>query len=237
MSQTVSASARTRRSQGFTAVGVLVIAAAFLGSLWYVSAFASAPPFSGASSPGGQRAARQSVALAAPSVGEVLRGDLGRAPLEFDGAVGEADGALPHGVTVFDDRYPGIANLDPDLLRALRDAAADAADDGIEFSVNSGWRSADYQAQLLREAVFEYRSEEEAARWVGTADTSAHVSGGAIDLGPAHATAWLFDHGAQYGLCRIYGNEPWHFELRPEAIDRGCPPPYPDPTHDPRMQR
>ena len=40
-----------------------------------------------------------------------------------------------------------------------------------------------------------------------------------------------------YGLCQIYDNESWHYELRPEAIDRGCPPMYADPTHDPRMQR
>ena len=45
------------------------------------------------------------------------------------------------------------------------------------------------------------------------------------------------EHGAEYGLCRVYGNEPWHFELRPEAAARGCPPTYADPTHDPRMQR
>ena len=40
-----------------------------------------------------------------------------------------------------------------------------------------------------------------------------------------------------YGLCQIYGNEPWHFELRPDAVDHGCPPTYADPTHDPRMQQ
>jgi hypothetical protein len=63
------------------------------------------------------------------------------------------------------------------------------------------------------------------------------VSGDAVDVGPSDATAWLSEHGAAYGLCRIYGNEPWHFELRPEAVDQGCPPAYPDPTHDPRLQR
>ena len=47
--------------------------------------------------------------------------------------------------------------------------------------------------------------------------------------------AWLSEHGAAYGLCQIYRNEPWHFELRPRAIESGCPPMYPDPTHDPRM--
>jgi hypothetical protein len=63
------------------------------------------------------------------------------------------------------------------------------------------------------------------------------VSGDAVDIGPSSAATWLSEHGAAYGLCRTYGNEPWHFELRPDAIDRGCPPVYADPTHDPRMQR
>ena len=152
------------------------------------------------------------------------------------GAVTEADGALPDGMTVVDDQYPGLANLDPDLLRALRTATTDAAHDGITLYVNSGWRSPEYQNQLLREAVSTYGSEANAARWVATADTSPHVSGNAVDIGNDDATAWLSVHGATYGLCRIYGNEPWHYELRPEAIGRGCPPLYADPTRDPRMQ-
>ena len=156
---------------------------------------------------------------------------------EHRGAPGEADSAVPDGTTVFADEIPGVANLDPDLLGALRRAAANAADDGVEFFVDSGWRSTEYQEQLLREAVSEYGSEEEAARWVATAETSAHVSGDAVDIGPDDATAWLSEHGAEYGLCQIYGNEPWHYELRPEASDHGCPPMYADPTHDPRMQQ
>jgi D-alanyl-D-alanine carboxypeptidase len=156
---------------------------------------------------------------------------------EHGGALGEADGAVPDGATVFDDEIPGVANLDSGLLDVLRQAATDAADDGVEFYVESGWRSPEYQNQLLREAVSEYGSEEEAARWVATPNTSAHVSGDAVDIGPSDARAWLSEHGAEYGLCQIYGNEPWHFELRPEAIDHGCPPMYADPTHDPRMQQ
>lgn len=153
------------------------------------------------------------------------------------GALTEADGAVPDGVTVFDDETPAVANLDPDLLGALRQAATDAAKDGVEILVNSGWRSPEYQKQLLHEAVSKYGSEKEAARWVATADTSAHVSGDAVDIGQFGATAWLSKHGAEYGLCRIYRNEPWHYELRPEAIDHGCPPMYANPTHDPRMQQ
>jgi D-alanyl-D-alanine carboxypeptidase len=156
---------------------------------------------------------------------------------EHRGALGEADGAVPDGTTVFDDEIPGVANLDSDLLGALRQAATDAADDGVEFVVHSGWRSPEYQEQLLDEAVLKYGSEAEAARWVATPNRSAHVSGDAVDIGPSAATAWLSEHGAQYGLCRIYGNEPWHYELRPDAIDQGCPPMYADPTHDPRMQQ
>jgi zinc D-Ala-D-Ala carboxypeptidase len=166
-----------------------------------------------------------------------LRSEHRGLPREHRGALGEADGAVRDDTTVFDEEIPGVANLDPALLDALRQAATDAADDGVGFFVESGWRSAEYQNQLFREAVFEYGSEEEAARWVATAETSAHVSGDAVDIGPSDATAWLSAHGSEYGLCQIYGNEPWHYELRPKAIDHGCPPMYADPTHDPRMQQ
>jgi D-alanyl-D-alanine carboxypeptidase len=156
---------------------------------------------------------------------------------EHRGALGVADGAVPDGTSVFDDDVPGVAKLDPALLGALRQAATDAGDDGVRFVVNSGWRSPEYQRHLLDDAISTYGSAEEAARWVATPTTSAHVSGDAVDIGPTAAAAWLSEHGAQYGLCRIYGNEPWHFELRPEAGGQGCPAPYADPTHDPRMQR
>jgi len=161
-----------------------------------------------------------------------------RAPRnELRRALGEADGAVPDGTTVFDDAIPGVADLDPALLGALRRAATDAAADGVAFVVDSGWRSPEYQEYLLDEAVSKYDSEKEAKRWVATPNTSAHVSGDAVDIGHSDATAWLSEHGADYGLCQIYGNEPWHYELRPEAVAHGCPPMYADPTHDPRMQR
>jgi zinc D-Ala-D-Ala carboxypeptidase len=150
--------------------------------------------------------------------------------------LGVTGGALPDDATVFDTDLPGVAKLDADLLGALRRAATDAAGDGIGFHVDSGWRSRAYQQHLLDEAVSKYGSEAEAARWVATPDTSAHVSGDAVDIGPSDAAAWLAAHGAAYGLCRVYGNEPWHYELRSDAAAGGCPAPYADPTHDPRMQ-
>jgi LAS superfamily LD-carboxypeptidase LdcB len=150
--------------------------------------------------------------------------------------VGQADGVVPDGATV-DDPIPAVANLDPELLEALRRAASAAARDGITFYVNSGWRSPEYQNQLLREAISRYGSAAAAARWVATAETSPHVSGDAVDIGHSDATSWLSEQGAEYGLCQIYRNEPWHYELRPAAVNHRCPRMYADPTHDPRMQR
>jgi zinc D-Ala-D-Ala carboxypeptidase len=198
---------------------VIAALAAALGSYSPVSSpsTASSPP--AASSP----------STAAPPVD--------RRRSERRGALGEADGAVPDGTTVFDDEIPGVANVDPALRGALRRAATDAAGDGVELYVDSGWRSPAYQEELLREAISKYGSEEEATRWVATPNTSAHVSGDAVDIGPSGAAAWLSEHGAEYGLCQIYGNERWHYERRPEAIDHGCPAMYADPTHDPRMQQ
>jgi zinc D-Ala-D-Ala carboxypeptidase len=217
MSRTASARTTSRRTLRPSAAGLVVATAAIIGTL--------------------VNQLDEPASSSARSFSEVPRGDHGGTTTEEGDAVTEDDGALPDRVTVFDGEYPGVANLDPDLLQALREAATDAADDGIEFYVSSGWRSPEYQNQLLREEVSEYGSEEEAARWVATADTSPHVSGDAIDIESFDATAWLSEHGAEYGLCQIYGNESWHYELRPEAIGRRCPPMYADPTHDPRMQQ
>ena len=223
------APARTtaRRTLRPIAVGLVVATASIIGTLGYRSASSSAS--SEIHAPGADRAAPRSASTPAPSLRAVLGGDRG-------GRATEEDGALPDGVTVFDDEYPGLARLDPDLRDALQEAATDATDDGIEFYVNSGWRSRAYQDQLLRDAISEYGSAKEAARWVATPNTSAHVSGDAVDIGSYDATAWLSDHGAQYGLCQIYRNESWHYELRPKAIKRGCPSMYPDSAHDPSRQ-
>jgi hypothetical protein len=221
-SQPARTTTRRIRIRWIRVVGLLVVVAATAAALGY--------QLLGASSSTG--AAPIDVLRSRGLGSEHLR--LRSAP---GGALGEADGAVPDGTTVFADELPAVANLDPDLLGALRQAATEAADDGVGFFVDSGWRSPEYQNQLLREAVSEYGSEEEAARWVATAETSAHVSGDAVDIGHDDATAWLSEHGAEYGLCQIYSNEPWHYELRPEAIDHGCPPLYADPTHDPRMQQ
>ena len=156
-----------------------------------------------------------------PALGEARR-------LERRTALGEAGGAVPGGTTVFDGGVPAVANLDPTLLHALRWAAADAAATGVQLVVDGGWRSPAYQQRLLDEAIGKYGSESEAARWVATPRTSAHVSGDAVDIGSSRGAAWLSAYGAAYALCQIYANEPWHYELRPQATTQGCPPMYAD---------
>jgi D-alanyl-D-alanine carboxypeptidase len=217
------------RIRGIRVVGLVVAMAAIAPAL------GCRPPASSSSAAtvpigvlgGGHRSAPGKADGAVPT-GAMLR--------EHRGPVGEADGVVPSGTTVFDDEVPAVGNLNPALLGALRQGATNAAEAGVEFLVDSGWRSPEYQEQLLRAAVSKYGFAKEAARWVATPGTSAHVSGNAVDVGPSKATAWLSAHGAAYGLCQIYDNEPWHYELRPEASHSGCPARYADAAHDPRMQ-
>ena len=152
-----------------------------------------------------------------------------------DDAGGTGMEAELEGVTAFDD-IPAVTRIDPELLRALQKATTDAAHEDVTVEVTSGWRSPEYQDRLLEEAVTKYGSREEAARWVASSKTSAHVSGDAVDIGGFEAMLWMKTNGPAYGLCQIYDNEPWHFELRPEAPTQGCPDAYWDPTFDPRMQ-
>jgi len=201
--------ARVRRALVGIVVALALITAAVVGLVAYRAAAAAQAPAAGATS----------------EVDETR-----------DGAVTEADGILPDSASPFDDASPGVARLQPALLDALRRAATDAAAQGVDVRVNSGWRSAEYQQQLLQEAVAQYGSEAEAARWVATPTASAHVAGEAVDIGPYAAADWMIAHGQDYGLCRTYDNEAWHFELYPDAVHNGCPRPYRDPTEDPRMQ-
>ena len=127
----------------------------------------------------------------------------------------------------FDTSRPTIGNLDPDLLDAIQAAARDARADGVRLVVTSGWRSRAHQERLLTEAVDKYGSEPEALRYVSTPDASAHVTGDAVDIGPTDGDNWLSQHGSDYGLCQIFANEIWHYELATTPGGR-CPDMFPD---------
>lgn len=126
------------------------------------------------------------------------------------------DGYLASPVALDDASQPAIANLDPALLAAMKQASGAAAADGVHFEVTSGWRTPQYQQWLLEDAAKTHGSVEEALRWVAAPDRSHHVTGKAIDIGPLDAQEWLIAHGSAWGLCQIYANERWHFELATE---------------------
>ena len=142
------------------------------------------------------------------------------------GEVSVADGVLDEPVSVTAD-LPALTGLDDDLLAAVQHAADDAADDGMQMLITSGWRSAAYQEHLQTEAVEEYGSAEEAARWVASPTESRHVSGAAVDVGPTDAAYWMSEFGSRYGLCQTYANEVWHYELATEPGGE-CPVPVTD---------
>ena len=127
----------------------------------------------------------------------------------------------------FDVSDPAIGRLDPALLSAIQNAAVAAAADGVTMTITSGWRSPEFQQQLLDDAVQTYGSLAAARQFVQTPELSKHVVGQAVDVGGVGADQWLAANGSRFGLCRIYANEIWHFELAADAMGI-CPPLLPD---------
>jgi hypothetical protein len=152
------------------------------------------------------------------------------APVSDPADLGPQDGFVAVGDRVaLTDDVPAVTNLDSALRSALDEAASAAADDDVTFTLVDGWRSERYQQFLFDQAVEEYGSEDEAARWVKRPAESKHVLGEAVDLATADAMDWLNRFGAEFGLCQIYANEAWHFELA--ADENGvCPPQLTDGT-------
>ena len=139
------------------------------------------------------------------------------------------DGSLADGqvLTPFDVQNPAIGRLDPPLLAAIQNAATAASAEGIAMTITSGWRSPEFQQHLLDDAVQTYGSFDAARQYVQTPAMSRHVIGQAVDVGGVGADQWLIANGSRYGLCQIYANELWHFELAADAAGI-CPPLLPN---------
>ena len=132
-------------------------------------------------------------------------------------------GADVQALSPYDVQNPAVGYLIPALLTAVQQATEAAAADGITMTVTSGWRSPEFQQQLLDDAVATYGSMAAARQYVQTPARSRHVQGQAVDLGGTAADQWLIANGARFGLCQIYANEPWHFELAADPAGN-CPP-------------
>ena len=141
------------------------------------------------------------------------------------GAVDTTGGSIPDGqmVSPFDVENPVVGLLDPLLLKAIQAATRAAIAEGVDVKLTSGWRSKGFQKRLFDEAVTAYGSVDGASQFVASPDVSMHVLGKAVDVGPVVADEWMIRNGPRFGLCQIYANEIWHFELAVDA-QGNCPP-------------
>ncbi len=118
-------------------------------------------------------------------------------------------------------RFPAenLAGLTP-ATRAAFTAARSVAlwRDGELIGVTSGHRDPGEQARL-------FAADNAATPTVLPPEKSRHVAGTALDVRPVEGARWLERHGARHHLYRVYDNEWWHFEYRPE----GRPPRLPHP--------
>ena len=122
----------------------------------------------------------------------------------------------------YDVADPAVGNLDPALRIAVQQATVAAAADGVTMTITSGWRSPQFQQQLLDDAIATYGSFAAARQYVQTPERSRHVLGQAVDMSGVGADQWLIGNGPRFGLCQIYANELWHFELATDAAGN-CP--------------
>jgi hypothetical protein len=122
--------------------------------------------------------------------------------------------------------------IESQLLYRFKAAQAAAKKDGQLLYIASGFRTLARQEMLFKQAIQKYGTAAEASKWVAPPLVSNHPWGLAIDVNyPNEPTVagWLEINGAQFGLCRVYENEWWHFE---PVIAPGekCPALLPDAT-------
>lgn len=113
----------------------------------------------------------------------------------------------------------------PILLNRFTAAKIAAANVGVNLFITSGFRSHERQGELFAEAIKKYGSESEAAKWVLPPRYSHHPEGLALDInypGDRAGARWLDKNGFEFGLCRVYANEWWHFEAVSEPGQK-CP--------------
>jgi len=111
-------------------------------------------------------------------------------------------------------RFPheDLAGLDPATHAAFTAARRDALwRDGVLLGLTSGHRDFAVQQRLY------LADQARGGRKVLPPQESRHVSGTALDIRPVEGAGWLSRHGGRYGLYRVYDNEWWHFEYRPDG--------------------
>jgi hypothetical protein len=113
-------------------------------------------------------------------------------------------------------REAHLAGIRPEFSNALAAMIAAAPEDvRSQLTLNSGFRSNERQAELYKEALAKYGSEEKARKWVAPPGRSRHNHGDAYDLqyGSDSARAWVHANAGKFGLAFPMAHEPWHIEL------------------------
>jgi hypothetical protein len=123
---------------------------------------------------------------------------------------------LPIGIGPITAGVTRPKKMDSFLENRIKLAQEMGALEGYRLNITSGWRSLEYQQMLFDRAIVSNGSIEEASKWVLPPQFSNHPWGLAVDInykqGKPEAAAWLEAIGYQFGLCRRYKNEWWHFE-------------------------
>jgi hypothetical protein len=129
-----------------------------------------------------------------------------------------------------DKKYVNEAptGLRSDVVTAWQQAVAAGKRKGITLCLNDGKRSRAQQQAQFDDYAAQY-GEDVARQLVLPPEKSAHVVGIAVDAQPADAYQWLQSTKGTLGFCRIYDNEPWHFEYNPAYRSEGCPARLPEP--------
>jgi zinc D-Ala-D-Ala carboxypeptidase len=125
-------------------------------------------------------------------------------------------------------RFPteNLDGLTPATRAAFEAARTEALwHHGELIGLTDGYRDPEAQARLFAAAVRRTGSATLARRWTLPPRESGHVAGIALDVRPAEGAGWLERHGWRHQLYRVYDNEWWHFEYRPDGRPERLPHP------------
>lgn len=122
--------------------------------------------------------------------------------------------------------------------RGARDAfvrmAEAAQSDSIDLIVDSGYRSARYQARIILARMAEGESFDDVIRYVAPPGYSEHETGRTVDIVPSDpsfartdAYRWLVEHAAEFNYYETYPKdttgqlpwESWHWTFKPDSAE------------------
>ena len=127
-----------------------------------------------------------------------------------------------------------MQQLTPRTAEKWQQMVESAACSGVHLLIVSGYRSYEYQAELIRKKIAVGLTIEEILKVNAAPGYSQHHTGTAIDIATpgsrplteefevSNAFKWLTDHAVEYGFSLTYPRdnlfgfiyEPWHWALR-----------------------